>query len=300
MQTIEVEQDRESVRARAKLPESIERELTRRVENHALELPILPTIAMEVNTALSAENNDAHMLAELIHRDPPMAAYVLKIANSPFFRPRVPIVSLQQAIARLGATQLRQIVMMMACDTRVFHVPGYHGDVRSVFQHSLATAIFAREIARSKRAKVEEAFLSGLLHDIGRPILIQAVLDIARAAGAAERKKLQSEALLDATTKHHAIAGASLARSWKLPDNVSLAIEYHHDISPPPEALQLVRLVQLADEFARWSLDLECDDELPTTIEDHPALSYLEMYPDDLEELAKCKSLVWEGTGVGG
>ena len=230
--------------------EAVRARLVERIEAKTLELPILPAIAAEVMRATSDESADARRLAELIRRDQSMAAHLLRIANSPVYAGAMRLTSLQQACSRLGMDAIRNIAMVISCQTRVFRAPGYETDVRDLFQHSLAAALFAQEIARIRRWNVEEAFLAGLLHDLGRPTLIQAILDIAK-----ELHEIAARAgVLEIVDAHHARVGSMMATSWNLPERAALAILHHHDADPPAEIAQAAFVTSLADELAHLTV----------------------------------------------
>jgi putative nucleotidyltransferase with HDIG domain len=256
---------------------ALRHELDERLAKGSLELPLLPGVAMEVTSAAGREDSDARVLAEILKRDPALAAHVLRVVNSPVYSPRVQIVSLQQAVGRVGSTKIREIALVIACRAGVFKAKGYEAEVDQVFRHSVATALFAQEIARQTRNNVEDAFLCGLLHDVGRPVLLQALLDLSRASGRA----VERQALLDLVTEVHCRAGAALASAWTLPETVSLSILNHHQLRPEHPAS--VQITALADALSHALLDApELDVEL---VKGHPALEQLEIYPDVLAKI---------------
>jgi putative nucleotidyltransferase with HDIG domain len=256
------------------LPE-LRGELERRLDEGSLELPLLPGVAMEVTSAAAREDTDARVLAEILKRDPAMAAHVLRIVNSPVYSPRAQIVSLQQAVGRVGSAKIREIALIIACRTGVYKVKGYEAEVDQVFKHSVATALLAQEIARQTRNNVEEAFLCGLLHDVGRPVLLQALLEVAR------ERTAPRAGLLSLVSELHCRAGASLATAWALPESVSQAILNHH--AARSEHAASVHITALADVLSHALLDSPELD--PEAVRGHPALEKLEIYPDLLSKI---------------
>jgi HD-like signal output (HDOD) protein len=107
----------------------------------------------------SDPNADAAKLSALIHQDQALAAHVLKIANSPAYMPRSPVVSLQHAVAMLGITLLSEIAFTASLKVGAFQVAGYEDEVKQLWWHSLATGAFAKEVARAKRMNIESAYL---------------------------------------------------------------------------------------------------------------------------------------------
>ena len=145
------------------------------IESGELPLPVLPEVASQVLSMVQRPDCDTARLAELLRRDPAMTAHVMQVAASPMYAGATKISSLQQAIGRLGFSTITQIVLAVASKTRVFAVPGFESQVKLAFQHALATALFAQEIARTRRSTVDVAFLAGLFHDFGQPVLLCAM-----------------------------------------------------------------------------------------------------------------------------
>src|SRR4051812_9865180 len=130
------------------VPAGIRAELQAKLSAGALELPLLPGVAMEVTSAAARDDVDARSIAEMLKRDASLSAHVLRIVNSPAYSPRAQIVSLQQAVARVGAVKIREIALVIAGRTGVFKAKGYQQEIDEVFRQSIGTALFAQEIAR--------------------------------------------------------------------------------------------------------------------------------------------------------
>jgi putative nucleotidyltransferase with HDIG domain len=271
------------------LPSAVRERLVERVKAAKLELPLLPRVASEVMTACADPTCDARTLAELIRSDQALAGHVLRVANSPLYLPAVRIVSLQQAIGRLGMSAIRDIALLVACQTRVFNVAGFGEVMAAWFRHALVAALLAQEIARLRRWSVEEAFLGGLLHDVGRPVILQTLVDLHREAGL----RLDRAVVVEATTELHERVGAVLIASWGLHDRLGDAVGRHHD--PPHEgpAAPLAMVICLADDLAHLTLGQHGVTE--EQVRGHPLLSALNLYPDDLEGLLARREGIVEG-----
>ncbi|HEY0255029.1 MAG TPA: HDOD domain-containing protein [Kofleriaceae bacterium] len=232
-----------------------------------LPLPVLPEVASQVLSLVQRPDCDTARLAELLRRDPAMTAHVMSVAASPMYIGATKISSLQQAIGRLGFATITQIVMAVASKTRVFEVKGFEQDVKAAFKHALVTALFAQEIAKLRRSTVDIAFLSGLFHDFGEPVLMQALVDLHRAHGVPAERAV----VIPAVNEAHAQIGAKLCEKWQMPPKVAEAVGRHH----APEGCELATLVALADQFAHG---LEPSQELAAK---------LNLYPDDLVTVGK-------------
>ena len=286
---VEVSQSRKSD---AGVPSAVRAELEARLSVGSLELPLLPGVAMEITSAAGKDDVDARTIADLLKRDAALSAHVLRIVNSPLYSPRAQIVSLQQAVGRVGAIKIREIALIVACKTGVFKARGYEKEIDDVFRHCVGTALFAQEIARNTRNNVEDAFLCGLLHDVGRPVLLQALLTLLREA----KLGASREAVLGLVSELHEAAGSALAKAWTLPDTVVAALAKHHAAKPELESVP-VRIVALADRFAHLAFEggagLSCE-----AVAGHPSLAALEIYPDVLEKIVKRTSIVKETLGT--
>lgn len=271
--------------ARAELPASVCERLERRMASGELELPLLPHVASQVLAMSTSDEVSARSLAELLHRDQAIAAHVLRIANSPLYMARVPIVSLQQAISRLGMKTLREIVTTVSIQSRVFNVPAYAAEARALWRHAVHTAAYAREIARRCRRNVEGAFLGGLLHDVGKPVLLLALADM--QAQLAE--PLTPAVLTTALEVYHIETGTLLASAWPLPSEVCESIVYHHDPLAAPTYPESVMVTCLADRVAYGLTQPEFDMEC---LCHDPLWTQLNLYPDDVEALLAAHQMI--------
>lgn len=232
-----------------------------RIASGDIELPVFPASAQEVLTLCDSPDIDAKKLASVIQHDASLAGHFLAIANSAAFRIGAPLVTLQQALTRLGTRQTKHVAIVVVCKTRAFDDRRHPERAAKLLAHALSTAIFAQEIARSRRLNVEEAFLAGLLHDIGRP----AVLQLCAETGA------DREAADACATRLHERVGGLIAKSWSMRASVVEAIAGHH----APAVKGLCAIVQLADVLAHGERDLA----------KHPAADVLNLYPEDVERL---------------
>src|SRR5262249_45180611 len=108
----------------------------------------MPEASAMLMSMTSNEDTRIQDLVAVIQRDPSLAAHLLRVANSTFYAPRYPSVSLRHAVARLGATELRRVAIAIGCQARVFSVGGWENEVHQLFAHSLTTALYASEIAK--------------------------------------------------------------------------------------------------------------------------------------------------------
>jgi HD-like signal output (HDOD) protein len=251
-----------------------------------MELPILPDAAALVLDACRDESSGARRVGDIIQRDPTLAGHVLRLANSAAYGAVQQIVSLPQAVNRLGSQTLSEIVMAIAVKGRVFRVPRYESALEALWRHSTAAGGYAKEIARLKRQNVEGAFLCGLLHDAGRPVILQAVVDIEK-----DSKTIFDESLIQSLADElHGQVGSALIRSWKLPGWMASALEWHHDPERAGEDRNSALMTALADRLAHWALEAESESELGG--ETSALAGHLDIYPEDLEGLKSARDRI--------
>jgi len=268
-----------TTKPKRKLPGWLHDLLERHLEED-VELPILPEAAARIVALCEDEKADAKAIEHVLERDPSLAAHVLRIANSSAYAPKEPIVSLQQAVSRLGLATMRNLALAVSLQGRVFKVPGQQARVREIWRHCAVTAAFGRELARKLRRNVEAAFLCGLLHDVGRPVVLQGTIQ----ALAHRTKEPLPESLLEtAMDEFHEELAGRMVDSWKLAEWTVAVVANHHHPEKAREHEELANITYLAHVLADWAVDANLTPaDFPL---DEPVLEKLNLYPEDLEAL---------------
>lgn len=253
-------------------------EMNERVQAGKLDIPMLPEVAHKVIQITNDPESDASQLMRVIQADQALAAKIMRTANSAAYAATASIVSLQQAIARLGMNAIRNIALASSLNARMFKAPGLEGHVENIWQHSLATALWSKEIARGTRSNVETAFLCGLLSHIGLPIMLQEVVDIA------EQENLMNDVdLIMQVAEELAPEAARLAlESWKMPAIVTDAIVHQQNYGEATLGKELAMIIAAAANFA----DVLCTEH--PEVEDLkriPVLADLNLYPDEVDAI---------------
>ncbi len=252
------------------------------------ELPVLPEASAQLLRMTSDVDCDVTDVIRVIRGDQSLTSHLLRIANSVRYNMGVTVTSIQQAAARLGLLTIRQIVVLISCQCRIFDVPGFEADVRRSFQRSLAAAALAQEIARVRRLNVEEAFLCGLLHDVGRPVLLQTLMDRRRNAGLV----VSDDELRNAAETHRIEFASRLITSWELPSRLSQVIRYQ---SVPLEAESLAdnaAILNLSIDLAEMLLS--SDTQLRAEQLVHPMIGVLNLYPEQLGTVLRKRDEILE------
>lgn len=190
----------------------------------AARLPALPAVVVELVTSLDAEDVDADTLAEIISRDQILVARLLRLANSSFYGMLGRIHSIRDAIMLIGLRGVRSLAIAASLSGALpRECTGL--SLQHFWRHSTATAIAAQELARRNRLPADLAFIAGLLHDIGRLILANAIRSTARPCSNAWPKCPAS------VTRRSGRSSASIMR-------ISAASSPIIGVFPPPSSRQ--------------------------------------------------------------
>jgi len=230
---------------------------------HLDRLPTLPPVALRLLQITSDATRSAADVVALLRADPTLTARVLKVVNSAAVGLRTPVTTVERAVPLIGFQALRGIVLATATLDIFPCAAAENGaafDRAAFWRHALAVACAARGLAAAApdlRIDAEEAFVAGLLHDLGK-VALAAVFPKAYERAAA-RANAQRGDIADCERGvlgvDHTVAGRRLAERWRLPVPLQEAIWLHH---LAPEALPssaaapaLIGLVDLADTLAR-------------------------------------------------
>lgn len=216
-------------------------------------LPSLPATAVRVIELSQDPDCTVNELAETIRFDQGLAAKILKTVNSSFFGLRTKCATIDKALVVLGLRELRNLALgfslvpaMEAAYTDGFDPVDYW---RRGIYSAVAAKFFAQRVARPI---ADEAFLGGLLQDIGIMAMLQALgqpyEEVLRSSAQDHRRLAAAE--LHAFDMQHPEVGALLARKWQLPDELSVPIRFHErPTAAPPELKDVVRCVALGNSI---------------------------------------------------
>jgi two-component system cell cycle response regulator len=217
-------------------------------------LPTLPAAALEVIDLCRREDVQMDKLARTICKDPALAIKVLKTVNSAQYALRNKVTTISHALVLLGISTVKTLALGFTLVGSLRDVKGTSYDPSPIWRRSLLSAFAARSTSlRVGGDDHEEAFLAGLLQDLGVLALIQVLgspyVELLRVSGESSGKLAELE------RKHlkldHAEVGEALARKWGLPDQLLLPIRYHEspDEAPGP-GRKTARIVALGNKAA--------------------------------------------------
>lgn len=206
-------------------------------------LPPVSETALKLANLLHEPAISNDDVVQLLKRDNVLTAKMLRACNSSYFGLDEPVYSVDQAVLILGHQQTLHIVLTLAFGgALVVPMPAYAADTTELWSHSIASAGAAEIIAQEEtgvETDVTIAFTVGLLHDIGKLVLDQALnaevyAQIQERIAGGETRARAERAIL---ATDHAEVGAALLRSWRLPNVIVEAVGNHHrpTIHPRPE-----------------------------------------------------------------
>lgn len=257
--------------------------IANRIKQDDIEVPMLPEVANKVMRLTNDPESDAGDLAKLIQSDQTLAGHVMRIANSALYSPNATLVSLQQAITRLGMRVIADIALAASVNSKMFNAPGYEKHIQTELQFSLMAGLWAKEVARACRRNVEAAFLAGLLHDIGRPVTIQVVMEAAKAF----KIDVPPNLMFELEQHFQRSLGISVVHQWEMPSLVCDVVTWFDDYSNAGKSAEQTMIVVAGAEFARRfykGTPLRKKITHAQLIKS-PVLADLNLYPDDIEKL---------------
>ena len=232
------------------LPPELQRAVAR-----VTELGSLPEVTMRIVEVVENPRATARQVHEVVRADPALAAKILKIVNSSFYGLPSQIASLERAIVMLGLSALKNLALATSL-LRLMKTDdlGSGFKARDLWLHCVAVGVAARQIAATGHAAPpDEAFVGGLMHDLGLIVCQQLFPKKLGEIIERCRREPQNFCACEETVigADHQVLGAALAARWKFPPGLRNAIGYHHD----PASLQtdhqpLAAVIYLADTLA--------------------------------------------------
>lgn len=241
-------------------------------------LPPLPTIALEVNRLLQDMETAVDQLVQLIEKDQALVMKLLKLVNSSFYGFKNKVNNLRHAVTLMGYNTIQNaVVALSVMEALKFdnHLKNFKVD--DFWQHAIRVAVMSRYLAaRTRLVPVEEAFTAGLIHDIGKVVLVnyfpRELVAVLLEMNTAGESFCQAETRLAVCP--HSLLGSYLAQRWMLPQSLVYAIYGHHgiegDIGDHHALIAAVglanTLVHMMDEDAGYHLPTEQQDDKTTRL----------------------------------
>lgn len=244
-----------------------------------LDLPALSTTAVDLMEMTASPDAEVEEVAELIQKDQGLSSHLLRVANAAAFAPEVRITSIPQAVARLGMGTMTDLaVTLIARDELFGPLMRKSRLVREMWQHSAVAGVYARRIGLLQREDHSSSIMVGLLADVGQPVAYKLLRELCREMD----EPLSPETILYLIDVLHVPLGALLAETWRLPEQVSVAIEHHHDYAnvQGKEHGAAAMVAHLSDQLATWCLHPETRED--QDFRELPVIQDLGLQPQDL------------------
>ncbi len=217
-------------------------------------VPMMPSSAARISSMLNDINISSRNLTDAISYDPILTARILRLANSPIYSLQKNVSTLRQAVEVVGMKSIYEILIVgLAADSFAREIRDSR-EGHKIWEHSLAVALVSREIGRVLGLRgTEEAFICGLLHDIGKILLLRADFETYRYLLAEENEMLMLSRETMEYGYTHAQIGSFVANRWSLPEGVCHSILNHHDPSQSGRFAVIGHLVCVADTIANMN-----------------------------------------------
>lgn len=229
-------------------------------------LPSVPSVYTRLMDALQSDDVSPKLIGGIVSQDMAMTAKILQLVNSAFFGPRRPITNPTEAVIYLGADTVKALALSVSIFSQfnAQPVPGF--SIESLRDHGVAVATLARQIAatlRLSKSELDDAFLGGLLHELGKLVLAanypkEYAESLRRTRGDGIPAR-QAELETFGTT--YADVGAYLIWLWGLPDPITEIVARHPQPNPDPTAGPIVAVHvadALTDKDSNQNVNIEC------------------------------------------
>lgn len=266
-------------------------------------LPSLPSLYTEVMEALGSPDCNTQKIAAIVAKDVGMTAKILHVANSAFFGLGHHVSSPSRAVSLLGMDTIKALIMTVQIFSQFDRAPPPGFSVSGLWTHSMRTGVLAKTISKlegQERNAVEDAFMGGVLHDVGKLVLVANLAESYRqcltVSEESKRPLWQVEQEILGTT--HAQVGAYLMGLWGLPDPIVESIAFHHSPSQCPDrdfsGLTAVHAADALDHGLSRQNDMECAAWL-----DHEYVQALRLDARISAWVAACTPVVKSGEADG-
>jgi len=227
-------------------------DLTRLALGKLVSIGTLPEVTSKIITTVEDPRSSAAQLHKLVSHDPALVARVLKVVNSAFYGLPGQIGSVDRAIVLLGLNAVKNIAVAASIGQMFRAVKLCEGyTARDLWTHCIGVAVVSRELAKlAKLPIMEEAFLAGMIHDVGILVTLQTWPEQLRAV--CEQSKLGVRTFVELEREiigvDHQVLGKALAEKWQFPMPCQLVAGHHHDpLSLADSSRLLVSVVHIAD-----------------------------------------------------
>jgi len=249
------------------------------------DIPTLPTIVLELNNHLSNPETSVASVRETIEKDQAIALKVLKLINTPFYGFSSKISNVKHALVLMGFVAVRNVILSVSVINALpKNLLLQDFEMDAFWRHSLAVAVTSKNMAQKSKLELpDNCFVGGLLHDVGKVILVQYFQDLFLNVWQCMQDQHLSfyEAEKQALPICHARIGAYLAERWALPKGLAQAIRSHQEFHPDLPNANFIMIIYLANILVNsYDENQDCEIDLAAV---HPvAVKFLMELLDDV------------------
>jgi HD-like signal output (HDOD) protein len=231
------------------------------LESESLNLPMFHPIAVKLQSVLATKDFTIEQVVGLIIKDQALTSQILRLANSAFFSGLAKVTTITEAVVRLGAREIASVAMLASQQNSYnsFTIPEMKNHSQLLWKHAIGCAIGTRWLSEKTgyRQLAQEAFIAGLLHDIGSLLILKVLEGILIAEP--EGKGVTHDLATEIITAMHTDSGYQLMQKWNLPDVYCTIVRDHHNEEHDNTNI-LLSMVRLVDNTCK-KLGLGCSAE---------------------------------------
>ncbi len=253
------------------------------------DLPTLPVVFQQLFSRMQDPDTQVSELADLISKDPSLTAKILKLVNSAFYGRPSQISTIGRAVIIMGFQAVRSAALAVSVFERFkgMESTAQAFSLEDFWRHSIGVSCVAKQMSMVLgRCEPEDAFVAGLLHDVGKLVMLQHfpedVEDLTRAANEQQLTWRGCEDLL--FPSNHAAIGQALFRAWDFPRGVVEAVACHHEPEAASRHAELASLVHLADYFS-YHMEAGCPGAVAARLHSQDAANLVGLTPDSATEV---------------
>ncbi len=273
---LNIDELRQTIRRLCALRDLLGNDVLKRLVAQCSLLPTVPTLYLELAKELQSVNASMDRVESIVSKDPAVTAKILKLVNSSFFGLSRKINSLGEAVNYVGLQIIKALVLTVPVYSRFDGVRVRDYSPTAIWEHCWRTGVLARAIAVEEKQPpelCEEAFLAGLLHDLGKMVLVSNLSSLCREATAASQRGRismhQAEREIFGCT--HAMVAAYLLGLWGLPEALVEAVAFHNEpMEGPSSSFSALTAVHIAN-----ALDHAYSEGKPDGFKDYVDLEYI-------------------------
>ncbi|MBW2443413.1 MAG: HDOD domain-containing protein [Deltaproteobacteria bacterium] len=266
---------------------SIFTEILSQFKSGKINPPVMPQVVREMQTVIKQPKSTPEQLAEVIEKDPTISLRLISVANSPVYRGITEIRNVKSAIPRLGLKETLNIVLAIA-NKNLYESKNVKFKILmdKLWVHALACAYGSKLIAQSLKLEDQEKyFLMGLIHDIGKILLLKAFSEVKRGG------TLKMDAIEANVQEAHIGLGSMLLKRWGFDAEFINVINHHEDKEFSPDTVKEILVVHLANILTRQiGLSLF---EVDVDFAEVESAKILKLEPDQIETFGEeVKSII--------